>query len=63
MWYRVTGLSPLEGIEEIVNDKICQQMFDINKGQYHIEIYCVSAGLPLQVVRPNENQCDLWHFC
>ena len=43
--------------------KFCQEMLNINKGQDHIEIYCVSAGLPLQVVRPNENQCDLWHFC
>lgn len=36
MWYRVVGLSPPEGIEEIVDDKICQEMLDINKGQDHI---------------------------
>ena len=28
IWYKISGLSPPEGIEEIVNDKICQYMLD-----------------------------------
>ena len=50
IWYKIAGLSPPEGVEEIVDDRICQEMFDFNKNEDYIDIYYVSSGPLLQTV-------------
>ena len=47
IWYKIAGLSPPEGVEEIVNDIIFLEMLDFNKNEDHIDIYYVSSGPPL----------------
>ena len=59
MWYKIAGLSPPEGIEEIIDDRVCQDMLDYNKTEDHIDIYYVSLGPPLKVVGMDDAHCEL----
>ena len=59
MWYKISGLSPPEGIEEIVDDRICQDMLDFNKNEDHIDIYGVGIGPPLNAVGMENVECGL----